>query len=250
MFLKKYEQIIYKTGKYVSIINKVKALYLKSSRVPLPSSANLMAPLVSHPPSLIGSGAPSIAPSESKYYLNDLIRGAASMQFGSNGMNFGALSVPSLPEVGVTSLMSSHSSASSSSNSALSFGPAIFTPKPEEILYSFDESSYVHPIMSAYDEASSQLLHILINESSLVETFNAVKHYMLLSMGDFIVHFMKFALKDLCKETDSVVQHRLDSMMGMALGISVAAGDREYLKEDPHIEFTGKCPFILSIVCS
>ena len=149
----------------------------------------------------------------------------------------GIHSVPSLPEVGATSLMSSNSS--SSSNSALSFGPAIFTPKPEEILYSFDESSYVHPIMSGYDEASSQLLHILINESALVETFNAVKHYMLLSMGDFIVHFMKFASNDLCKETDSVVQHRLDSMMGMALGISVAVGDRDYLKEDPHIEFTG-----------
>ncbi|OTF76133.1 gamma-tubulin complex component-like protein [Euroglyphus maynei] len=117
---------------------------------------------------------------------------------------------------------------------------AIFTPKPEEIYYSFDESTYLAPIQSAYEEASSQLLHILVHESQLVETFNAVRHYMLLSMGDFIVHFMKFASKDLCKRTDSVVQHRLDSMMGMALGISVCHSDRQYLKDDPHVEFVGK----------
>ena len=100
VFLKKYEQIIYKTGKYVSIINKVKALYLKSSRV---APALAMAP--SHASqSLLGVGMNqhhgmnfqhhnhqpsmnSIAHSESasKYSLNDLLRGAASMQFGGSG---------------------------------------------------------------------------------------------------------------------------------------------------------------------
>ncbi|KAJ6222396.1 hypothetical protein RDWZM_000941 [Blomia tropicalis] len=185
--------------------------------------------------------APSEFTSASKYSLNDLLRGVANIQMGMT------TAPPSMVPEAISLLSSSSASSSNSALSGTSTGPVIFTPKPEEILYSFDDATYLAPIMSAYEEASSQLLHILINESQLVETFNAVKHYMLLSMGDYIVHFMKFASKDLCKRTDSVVQHRLDSMMGMALGISVAANDRGFLKDDPHVEFTGKS-FLKQIV--
>lgn len=212
IFLKKHEQIIYKTGKYVSIINKVKQLFMKCSKVP--------PPLASHN----STSAPS----------------SASENIKHSSHSFFWQSEKHSPNLAEGSFVSTSSSSSEICSQVSGPSAVIFTPKPEEIEYSFDESTYISPIVSAYEEASSQLLHILVHESQLVETFNAVKHYMLLSMGDFIVHFIKFASKDLCKRTDSVVQHRLDSMMGMALGISVCHSDRQFLKDDPHVEFVGK----------
>lgn len=234
-FLKKYEQTIYKTGKYVSIINKVKQKLMKSSKViPIPQSLNQCPGI-----NIVSTETTSKAPPTTTYGSNNLF-------FCSN--NVYSMNNPPTTIADNSSFASLASSSSSNTSHSTGGGlhapsfltTAIFTPKPEEIYYSFDESTYITPIVSAYEEASSQLLHILINESQLVETFNAVKHFMLLSMGDFIVHFIKFASNDLCKRTDSVVQHRLDSMMGMALGISVCHSDRQYLKDDPHIEFVGK----------
>lgn len=182
IFLKRHEPIIYKTGKYVSIINKVRQLYSRTSGV---NHGN--------PLKLAGS-----------------------------------------------SLAASDMSVSTSSSSTNSLVATTRTPRPQSLEYSFDECSYLAPIESAYEEASGQLLEILMHQSQLVETLSAVRHYLLQSQGDFLVHFISFASKDLCRRTDSVVQHRLDSMMGMAMGISVNSGDRVYLKDDPHIEFVGK----------
>ncbi|KAI7694740.1 hypothetical protein SSS_04962 [Sarcoptes scabiei] len=230
-FLKKYENIIYKTGKYVSIINKVKQLFLKSSKVVPVSKSIVLLPIRLQIICL------------HKIWLNLKLQ-VRSLHMFSLTIN---------PQLWLPILMRIHSPPSLhlifkylSIYQSNALSSTLFVPKPEEIYYSFDETTYTAPIISAYEEASSQLLHILMNESQLVETFNSVKHYMLLSMGDFIVHFMKFASKDLCKQTDSVVQHRLDSMMGMALGISVCTYDRQYLKDDPHIEFVGKS-FLMQI---
>nr|XP_027198167.1 spindle pole body component 97-like [Dermatophagoides pteronyssinus] len=271
-FLRKYEQVIYKTGKYVSIINKVKQLFLKSSKViPIPQSIFQQQQQQQQlQQQLHNQGATTTV--GSSILQSDSVSSFVPKQYGTNTnspfmfMNnpnvnnhnyYGHNNHPSTNPMMADNTSFAYSMASSSSSNASSSGgggggrvntpiqpantmAAIFTPKPEEIYYSFDESTYLTPIQSAYEEASSQLLHILVHESQLVETFNAVRHYMLLSMGDFIVHFMKFASKDLCKRTDSVVQHRLDSMMGMALGISVCHSDRQYLKDDPHVEFVGK----------
>lgn len=273
-FLRKYEQVIYKTGKYVSIINKVKQLFLKSSKViPIPQSIfqqqnqqqqhqmhNLGATTTVGSSVLQSDAASSFVPKHygSNAVMNTIGGGNSPFMFmnnpNANNNYYGHHQHHSTNPMMTDNTSFAYSMASSSSSNASNHSgggggapaqpastmAAIFTPKPEEIYYSFDESTYLAPIQSAYEEASSQLLHILVHESQLVETFNAVRHYMLLSMGDFIVHFMKFASKDLCKRTDSVVQHRLDSMMGMALGISVCHSDRQYLKDDPHVEFVGK----------
>lgn len=184
VFLKRHESIIYKTGKYVSIINKVRQLYSRTS----------------------GAGT---------------AHGSTHKLAGS-------------------SLAASDMSVSTSSSSTTSLVATTRTPRPQSLEYSFDECTYLASIEAAYEEASGQLLEILMHQSQLVETLSAVRHYLLQSQGDFLVHFISFASEDLCRRTDSVVQHRLDSMMGMATGISVGAGDRAYLKDDPHIEFVGK----------
>lgn len=110
-----------------------------------------------------------------------------------------------------------------------------------DLSYSLCEATYVTSILSIHEKASSLLLRILLHESSLIETFNAGKHYMLCSKADFINSFIcktKNILK--CKQIDlpRYTKKSLETIMLNEIDNSVNSIDRSFWKnENVQIEY-------------
>ena len=118
-----------------------------------------------------------------------------------------------------------------------------FIPNVQKIEYNSNSDVYLTPIKLAYEHSSSHLLYLLIHDSKLTETFNSIKHYMLLSMSDFIVIFMDKAKQYLSSGRDSEtkkfnkrLKKSLDDGLGAAMDVSTASSDKILLKNDLKVE--------------
>ncbi|RWS05057.1 gamma-tubulin complex component 2-like protein, partial [Dinothrombium tinctorium] len=98
--------------------------------------------------------------------------------------------------------------------------------------YTVEDRVYAERIDIAYNFASRQLLHLLLEDSNLVGHLKSIKNYFFMDRGDFIVQFMDMAEDELMKEIDDIVPTRLESLLELAVRTSV-------LHTNPHNDNLG-----------
>jgi gamma-tubulin complex component 2 len=83
----------------------------------------------------------------------------------------------------------------------------------------------VERIEAAFRFASEELLRLLMREYRLLPRLRSLKHYFLLDQGDFLVHFMDIAGEELARPSAEISVPRLESLLELALRVSVASND-------------------------
>jgi hypothetical protein len=111
-------------------------------------------------------------------------------------------------------------------------GLSIQCPFARRLSYlgSDEQHRYGEIVHEAHEYASQLLLKLIMGENKLMERLRSIKHYFLLDQGDFFVHFMDVADKELSQQASTLTKSRLDALLQMSLQISSAAGDT--CKED------------------
>lgn len=84
---------------------------------------------------------------------------------------------------------------------------------------------YLKCVKSAYDFASSELLHLIKEKYDLTGKLRSLKRYLLLDQGDFLVHFMDIAREELAKRPEEISVEKLQSLLDLALRTTAAAAD-------------------------
>ncbi|XP_039118396.1 gamma-tubulin complex component 2-like [Dioscorea cayenensis subsp. rotundata] len=84
---------------------------------------------------------------------------------------------------------------------------------------------YFECIKTAYDFASCELLNLMKDKYDLIGKLRAMKRYLLLDQGDFLVHFMDIARDELAKRPDEISVEKLQSLLDLALRTTAAAAD-------------------------
>ncbi|XP_074579090.1 gamma-tubulin complex component 2 isoform X2 [Curcuma longa] len=93
-------------------------------------------------------------------------------------------------------------------------------------LMSFESNHhYLECIKTAYDFASSELLNLIRHKYDLVGKLRALKRYLLLDQGDYLVHFMDISRDELAKRPDEISVEKLQSLLDLALRSTAAASD-------------------------
>lgn len=100
---------------------------------------------------------------------------------------------------------------------------------PEETVYTTEERYFTERVEMAYQAASQQLLHHLLEDSDLVGHLHSVKHYFFMDQGDFMTQFMDMAEDELSKDINDTNPVRLSSLLELALKTSI-------MQSDPHHE--------------
>ncbi|RXG60499.1 Gamma-tubulin complex component 2 [Armadillidium vulgare] len=100
--------------------------------------------------------------------------------------------------------------------------PSVVCPEQEEIIYSVRNKNYIEIIEKTYGFASKRLLQLLLKEKDLLGHLRSMKHYFLLSKGDFVVQLLTLCESELIKNIDDVVPIRLESLLELALRTSSA----------------------------
>jgi len=93
------------------------------------------------------------------------------------------------------------------------------------IEYDPGSRTHVERIEAAFRFASNELLELLKKEYHLIPRLQSLKHYFLLDQGDFLVHFMDIAGEELAKSSTEISVPRLESLLELALRVSVASSD-------------------------
>jgi gamma-tubulin complex component 2 len=99
----------------------------------------------------------------------------------------------------------------------------------DPLMYAVEDKVYQDRIDAAYQAASRQLLHLLLDECDLVGHLLSVKHFFFMDQGDVMVHFMDSAEDELSKDIEDTNPMRLSSLLELAVKTSV-------MKSDPHHE--------------
>lgn len=110
----------------------------------------------------------------------------------------------------------------------------VICPFAEKIFYTSQEREYVEKIEKAFHFASKQLMDLIIMDENLLPRLHSLKHYFLLGHGDFFVHFVDIAEDELQKNISSISKMKLESLLELALRMSVAVNDP--YKEDLTLE--------------
>ena len=129
----------------------------------------------------------------------------------------------------------SSSSSSSSSSSVVEGGREGGMPK---LRFSAGKAGVGEAIDAAYRRACRLLLDVVLRQHNLLPRLASIKHYFLLDKGDFFVHFMNTAEKELLKGVVDVSPSRLESLLHLAIQMSVASNDP--YKDDVSSTFSNK----------
>ncbi|XP_047338918.1 gamma-tubulin complex component 2 [Impatiens glandulifera] len=106
-------------------------------------------------------------------------------------------------------------------------GHIIQVPESEASkLMSFEGNhQYLECIKVAYEFSSGELLNLIKEKYDLMGKLRAMKHYILLDQGDFLVSFMDIARDELLKKPDKISIEKLQSLLDLALRTTAAATD-------------------------
>ncbi len=85
--------------------------------------------------------------------------------------------------------------------------------------------NYGEWIDKAHEYACIQVLQLIMEEHKLINRLKSIKHYYLLDRGDFLVHFLDSADLELEKQSLSVPQDKLKSLLEMAVKTSSVNDD-------------------------
>lgn len=107
----------------------------------------------------------------------------------------------------------------------------------EVLDYTMGESVYIQCIESAYTRSCALLLDLLMNKYNLVHRLNSVKHYFLLDKGDFFVHFMNVAKRELHKGIENISRNRINSLLNVSIQMS-CIGNLDLYKDDVYCVFS------------
>ncbi|CAM9602626.1 unnamed protein product [Chrysoparadoxa australica] len=98
------------------------------------------------------------------------------------------------------------------------------------------ETRYGEIVQQAYSFASESLLRLILEENELLGRLRSIKAYFLLSRGDFFVHFMDVAGKELEKEVSQIAAPRMESLLSLSAQMSSCSGDP--FRDDLGCEFS------------
>ena len=107
-----------------------------------------------------------------------------------------------------------------------------------KLRFSAGKAAVGEAIEAAYRRACRLLLDVVLRQHHLLPRLASIKHYFLLDKGDFFVHFMKTAEKELLKGVQDVSPSRLESLLHLSIQMSVASNDP--YKDDVSSTFSNK----------
>ena len=113
----------------------------------------------------------------------------------------------------------------------------ILNPSVEILDYTMGENAYIECIECAYTRSCGLLLDLLTKKYDLVFRLNSVKHYFLLDKGDFFVHFMNVAGKELSKSIETISRNRVNSLLNVSIQMS-CIGNMDLYKDDVYCVFS------------
>ena len=96
---------------------------------------------------------------------------------------------------------------------------------PAKLRYAAGKAALGEAIDAAYRRACRLLLDVVLRQHRLLSRLSSIKHYFLLDKGDFFVHFMNTAERELLKGVSEVLPSRLESLLHLSIQMSVASHD-------------------------
>jgi gamma-tubulin complex component 2 len=93
------------------------------------------------------------------------------------------------------------------------------------IEYDPPSSRHTERIDAAFAFASRELLALLFGPHALAARLRSLKHSFLLDQGDYLVHFLDTAGDELAKPAAEIALPKLQSLLELALRLSIAASD-------------------------
>eukprot|EP00624_Nannochloropsis_granulata_P003693 evm.model.NODE_28649_length_10791_cov_23.416088.1 len=94
-----------------------------------------------------------------------------------------------------------------------------------KLRFSAGKAAVGEAIDVAYRRACRLLLDVVLRQHRLLPRLASIKHYFLLDKGDFFVHFMNTAERELLKSVADVSPSRLESLLHLSIQMSVASND-------------------------
>ncbi|GAB5031649.1 gamma-tubulin complex component 2 [Nannochloropsis oceanica] len=107
-----------------------------------------------------------------------------------------------------------------------------------KLRFSAGKAAVGEAIDVAYRRACRLLLDVVLRQHRLLPRLASIKHYFLLDKGDFFVHFMNTAEKELLKSVTDVSPSRLEGLLHLSIQMSVASNDP--YKDDVSSSFSNK----------
>ena len=93
------------------------------------------------------------------------------------------------------------------------------------LLYENGERANIDKIERAYNFSSKALLDLLLKDHQLLPRLRSLKHYFLVDQGDFFVHFMDSAQKELRLSSNDISSSRLAILLESSIRSSISAND-------------------------
>jgi len=125
------------------------------------------------------------------------------------------------PGLGLEDKGSNHSGVDDRNSENLSAATSLI-PK---LRFSEGKAALGKAIDAAYHRACKLLLDVVLREHRLLARLASIKHYFLLDKGDFFVHFMNTAEKELLRGVWEVSSSRLEGLLHLSIQMSVASND-------------------------
>ncbi|KAF3930803.1 hypothetical protein ABW20_dc0107652 [Dactylellina cionopaga] len=120
----------------------------------------------------------------------------------------------------------------------------------KDVPLTFDDSSFLDNVSSAYAHANESLLKLLLTTHGLRARLRSLKHYFFLDQSDFFTYFLELGTSELKKPAKSVNVAKLQSLLDLTLRQpgSIAAGDP--FKEDVKVQMNeiGLTKWLMRIV--
>ena len=104
-------------------------------------------------------------------------------------------------------------------------GGSVNTNQQQRLRYGAGKAALGEAIDAAYRRACRLLLDVVLRQHRLLPRLTSIKHYFLLDTGDFFVHFMNNAERELLKDMGEVSPSRLEGLLHLSIQMSVASND-------------------------